>query len=122
MQTLQIILTLMGIVAYVVTVTFALYAFSRLKRQEEDLKGLKVVAAKTLALVMADHLRDSFEALNDMKETLHDLIDDERFEEAEQLKATIAKAEHAAMRELERFKESFGEDCVDLKVTSIRIE
>ena len=34
MQTLHIILSLMGIVAYVATATFACYAFGRLKRQE----------------------------------------------------------------------------------------
>ena len=110
----------MGIVAYVATATFTCYAFARLKRQEEDLKGLKMVTAKTLALVTGEHLRASFEALNDMKETLHDLIDDERFEEAEQLKATIVSAEHAAMRDLERFKENFGADALDIKITSIR--
>ena len=120
MQILHIILTLMSIVAYAVTVTFAFFAFTRLKRQEDDLKGLKMVAAKTLAIVMGEHLRASFDALNDMKAALHDLIQDERFEEAEQLKTDIDKAERAAFAALEHFKESFGEDCVDLKMTSVR--
>lgn len=120
MQALNIILTILGSLAYIVTATFAFFAFSRLKRQEEDLCGMKIVTAKTLALVTAGHLQRSFETLNEMKETLRDLIEDERFEEAEDLKKTIVKMEHCAMRELERFKENFGEDCVDIKVTSIR--
>ena len=111
-----------SIVAYAAMTFLAGFAFARLKRQAEDLKELKMVAAKTLALVMGEHLRASFEALNDMKETLHDLIDDERFEEAEQLKTSITRAEHAAMRELERFKENFGDDSVGIKMTSIRRE
>lgn len=120
MQTLHIILSLISIVGYVATATFAGYAFVRLKRQEEDLSELKVVSARTLTLMMGEHLRASFDALNEMKETLHDLVDDERFEEAEQLRATIVKAERIAMRELERFKESFGEDAVDVKLTNLR--
>ena len=120
MQILHIVLMVMSSVAYVATATFACYAFARLKRQEESLRGMKMATAKTLALVMAGHIQRSFETLNEMKETLQELMDDERFEEAEDLKKTIAKMEHCAMRELERFKESFGEDCVDIRVTSIR--
>lgn len=111
---------IVSIVAYGAMTFLAAFAFARLKRQEEDIKELNMLATRTLVLVLGEHIRASFEALNDMKETLHDLIDDERFEEAERLKATIAKAEHAAMRELERFKDSFGEDGVDIKMTSIR--
>ena len=122
MQTLHIIVSIMGIVAYAATAAFAGFAFGRLKRQEDDLKGLKMVTAKTLALVTAGHIQRSFETLREMKETLHDLIDDERFEEAEDLKRTIAKMEHCAMRELERFKENFGDDSVDIKMASIRRE
>lgn len=120
MQILQITLSIMGILAYVATATFTCYAFWRLKRQEDDLSVLKMVTTKTLALVTGEHLRASFDALNDMKDALQGLIEDERFEEAEDLKETIDKMERMAFKELERFKKNFGEDCVDIKMTSIR--
>ena len=118
MQILQIILSLMGIVAYVVTALFACYAFGRLKRQEDELDEIKYGVKTCIALAMGEHIRNSFNEINDMKEVLEEMIEDERFEEAERLKTVIAKAESGAMRELERFREHFGKDCVD--VTSIK--
>lgn len=120
MDILQTIAYIIGMVSYGAVTFLASYTFTRMKRQEKDLQGLKIVTAKTLALVTAGHLQRSFEALNEMKDTLHELEEDERFEEAEDLKKTIVKMERCAMRELEHFKESFGEDCVDIRVTSVR--
>lgn len=120
MQTLHIILSLMGIVAYVATATFACYAFGGLKRQEAELDEIKYGVKTSIALAMGEHLRNSFNEINDMKETLRDMVEDERFEEAERLKAVIEKAESGAMRELERFREHFGKDCVDVEITNVR--
>ena len=110
----------MGIVAYVATATFACYAFGRLKRQAAELDEIKYGVKTSIALAMGEHLRNSFNEINDMKETLRDMVEDERFEEAERLKAVIEKAESGAMRELERFREHFGKDCVDVEVTNVR--
>lgn len=120
MDALQIIVGVMSVVAYGAMAFLAAFAFVRLKRQANDIKGLKMLTAKTLALVTVGHIQRSCEMLNEMKETLNDLIEDDRFEEAEDLKKTIAKMEHCTMRELERFKEAFGEDCVDIKITNVR--
>ena len=120
MDTLQIIVGIMSALAYGAMAFLAAFAVTRLKRQEEDLRWLKKVAEKTLELVIVGYIQRSFEMLNDMKETLQDLVDDDRFEEAEDMKKTIVKMEHCAIRELERFKEICGDDCVDIKITNIR--
>lgn len=109
-------LSLMGIVAYGFTAVFTFFAFGRLKQQERDLMELKAVTTKTLSLTAAEHLRASFEAINDMKDMLRELIDADRFEEAEHVKAAIATAEASALRELDSFKEAFGDAGVDVKV------
>ena len=120
MQTLQIIATVMSIVSYSAVTFLAAFAFVRLKRQADDIMDLKMVAAKTLALVTGEHIRTMFESINDMKETFLRLVDEERFEEAEDLKQAIGKSEQQAFRELDRFRERFGEDCVHIQNTNIR--
>lgn len=122
MQTLQILLSLAGIVAYCGLASFACFALARLRRQEQDLRELKMMIAKIWELVMTNHLRSSFEALNDMRATLRELIDNERYEEAEKLKTVITEAEQSAMRELKCFEDIVGRDKVVVTVTSIRRE
>lgn len=122
MEIPHVILTVASCVAYLFLTFFTCHAYLRMKRQESEQNEMKIMLMKILAITMGEHLKSSFESVNDMKEALEELIEAERFEEAEKLKSVIADAERGAFMELERFRKHFGDECVDVKLMNVRRE
>ncbi len=120
MQNLQIIVMMLGAVAYAVMATFAFFAYFRLKRQDDDIRAIKNKLDKSLCILFGEHLRSSIGSLNDMKKTLSELVEDEMYEEAERLRKVIAQAEEGVISELEQYKEQFGDDSIKVEVTHVK--
>lgn len=120
MSTLQIILSIAGLITYMVAIGFVYFAFFRLRYQEKLIHCVLDAITSTLTLTMGEHLRNSFIAISEMQNQLQKLIDDDRYEEAGDLKKLLDKAEHSALRELEIYRERFGKESVDVYMTTIK--
>jgi len=116
MHTIQIIDSIVSIVAYVAMSFLVGFTFVRIRLQESALKNLTACTVKMTALVTAGFLKSQFESINEMKDQFRCLVEEERYEEAERLKGFILKAEQEAFRELEKFHKQFAGTNVDVRV------
>ena len=121
MQVLEIILTVVAILAYFATAYFACCAYFYLRRQNDSIKTVNNSLSWMLMMVMGDHLRDSFNEVNELKKEYHLLIENERYEDAIRMKGIIESAEKSAEKSLHNFKELFGDEC-EVVVTKINRE
>ncbi len=121
MQTLQIIVSLMSVVSYAVMAFLASFAFVRIRRLTNEVCQLHHDVHTTLCITMGEHIRSNVEELNNMKERLEELLEDERFEDAGRLKKIIEHQEHLTEQSIARFKNVFGEDAVRVEMTKFRV-
>ena len=112
MQILNIILSIMAIIANCFLTWFAITAWFELRR-------MKRAMAVVTTITMGNHVKDSFEQLNEMKAAFHQLVEEERYEEAERLKAAIANAERNAEHALKKLKDICGDSC-EIVVTKVK--
>ena len=96
MEVLNIIFTIVAIVANAAMTFFAGYAFVTMRSLQKDVDGMKHAIAVTTTLTMGSHVKENFEMLNRMKEEFRNLVDSEQYEEAQKMQDAIEKAEHAA--------------------------
>lgn len=118
MQTLQIILTLAAIAAYMAMGFLAAFAFVRLKRQEKWIRDIHHDTHQALMLTLGIHMRRNFDDLKEMQRTLQRFVADERYERAKELKTIIARREAEIEHEIQNIKEIYG-DAVDIKKVEI---
>lgn len=119
MQTLNIIFTIVAVIANAAMTYFAITAWFELRRMKRDFAGVKRAMVVTTTITVANHVKDSFDQLNDMKETFNQLVEDEQYEEAERLKAAITDAERNAKAATKLFKDICGDSC-DVVVTKVK--
>lgn len=117
MHTIELFLSNM---AYLTIICLSIEAWFRLRQQRQDILGIKKVLARTFVVTMGEHLSNSFDRLNDMKECLQELIADERYEDAKRLKAVIDEQEQLAKKALRTLQDEFGEGVVKIEETKIR--
>lgn len=108
MQTLHIILTIVSVLAYVATSFMAITAFFYMRYLRKETVKMEVVLAKVFALQLANHVRDNVKELDEMKDTLRHLIEDEQFEKAEQLKAVISEVEESVSKSINELNKASG--------------
>lgn len=121
MQTLQIIVLIMGVVSYAAMTFLASYAFGRLRRLGDEVSDLRRTTHTTLGITMGEHIRNDVDELNSMKERFDELLEEERFEDASRLKKIIEQQEHVVEQSIDRFKKAFGEDTVRVEMTKFRV-
>ncbi len=119
MQILNIIFTIVAIIANAAMTYFAITAWFELRRMKRDFAGVKRAMVVVTTITVANHVKDSFEQLNDMKETFNQLVEDEQYEEAERLKTAITDAERNAKAATKLFKDICGDSC-DVVVTNVK--
>ena len=119
MQILNIIFTIVAVIANAAMTYFAITAWFELRRMKRDFAGVKRAMVVTTTITAANHVKDSFDQLNDMKETFNQLVEDEQYEEAERLKAAITDAERNAKAATKLFKDICGDSC-DVVVTKVK--
>lgn len=112
MDILQITLFVLSAVSYASMTFLAGFAFVRMKRLDKDVTEVRLGIFAMMKMVTSLHLRSTADSINGMKTDLRRMVAEERFEDAERLKAFIEKSEKAMLMELEKFKEHFGEDSV----------
>lgn len=120
MTVLNIIFTIMAIVANTALAFLAGYAFVAMRRLQRDVEGMRHSVMMTLTLTMASHVKENFEELNRMKEEFNRLVEAEQYEEAQRLQGVIEKAAHAAKESLAKFNEVCGDNIAEIIVTKVR--
>lgn len=108
MQTLHIILTIVSVLAYVATAFMAITAFFYMRYLRKEAGKMEFVLAKVFALQLANYVRDNVKELNEMKDTLRHLIEDEQFEKAEHLKAVISEVEESVSQSINELNKASG--------------
>lgn len=111
MQILNIIFTIVAIIANAAMTYFAVTAWFELRRTKRDIADMKRAIAVTTSITMGQHVKANYEELNDMKAAFHRLVKDERYEEAEELKKSIMRMERHADEALDQFKHLCGDYC-----------
>ena len=110
----------MAIIANCFLTWFAITAWFELRRLKRDIIGMKRALAVTTTITMGEHVKSNFEQLNEMKAAFHRLIENEQYEEAEELKNAIAKMELSAEHALKEFKDICGDKLCDIVVTKVK--
>ena len=111
MQTLQIIFTLAGSVAYWAMAFLASYAFVRLRRIERKFDSLHGTQRMMFAMMMDGNIRQNQESVNRLAEEMQQAVDDDRYEDAEQLRKVIAEREQYILEQLAFIKSEFSDEC-----------
>lgn len=120
MQILNIILTIMTIMANCFLTWFAITAWFELRRMNRKLTGMGRAMTVVTTITMGEHVRSNFEQLNKMKSDFHRLVENEQYEEAEELKNAIAKMERNAEHALKEFKDICGDKLCEIVVTNVK--
>ena len=120
MQILNIIFTIVAVIANAAVTYFAIAAWFGLRRMKSGMDGMKRALAVTTTITIGDHVRDNFEQLNEMRAVLRRLVEDEHYEEAKELEKDIRKMEHHAEESLRHFKEICGDKLCDIVVTKVK--
>ena len=82
MQTLQFILTIVSILAYLATSYMAIMAFFYLRHLKKNKEVLREVLKRLLMLSIANEVRENMRDVNEMKIDFQRLIENEQFERA----------------------------------------
>ena len=120
MQIQNIIFTIVAVIANAAVTYFAITAWFELRRMKSDFAGMKRALAITTTITMGEHVKSNFEQLNEMKADFHRLVENEQYEEAEELKNAIAKVELNAEHALKEFKDLCGDKLCDIVVTKVK--
>lgn len=120
MQILNIIFTIVAIIANGAMIYFAITAWFELRRIKSDLIGMRRALAITMSITMGEHVISNFEQLNEMKSDFRRLVENEQYEEAEELKNAIAKMERNAEYTLKEFKDICGDKLCEIVVTKVK--
>lgn len=111
MQTLQIIFTLAGSVAYGAMAFLASYAFVRLRRIERKFDSLHGTQRMMFAMMMDGNIRQNQKAVKRLAEEMQQAVDDDRYEDAEQLRKVIAERQEYIIEQLVFMRSEFSDEC-----------
>ena len=120
MQILNIIFTIVAIIANAAVTYFAITAWFEVRRMNRKLTGMERAMAIVTTITMGEHVKSNFDQLNEMKAAFHRLIENEQYEEAEELKKAIAKMELSAEHALKEFKDICGDKLCEVVVTKVK--
>lgn len=115
MEILKVAFTIMATIVYSAMTFFVAYAIIKIRE-------LRRTQMKMMMLVMSEHLRGTFNELNNLKATLNELVENENFEEAKKLKTVIENAEESAMNALRHFQDMFGNDACKVTITKVNTD
>ena len=104
MQTLQIIVNLIVSFAYVALIVLAIVTF----RYIGDLRRMQRMM---FAMMMDGNIRQNQEAVKRLAEEMQQAVDDDRFEDAEQLKKVIVERQQYILEQLAFIKSEFSDEC-----------
>ena len=93
---------------------FAVMGYFKWREMQSDVRALIRKMHTLEGIIVSSHLRANIEQLSKMKIHLQMLVDDEKFEEAEDLKQMIVKMQQNIDDTLKVMKNNFG-DVIEVK-------
>lgn len=111
MQTLQIIVNLIVSFAYVALGALAIVTFHYMRRQAGQIGELRRMQRMMFAMMMDGNIRQNQEAVKRLAEEMQQAVDDDRYEDAEQLKKVIAEREQYILEQLAFMRSEFSDEC-----------
>jgi len=120
MQILNIIFTIVVIIANGFITWFAITAWFELRRMKRILTGMERAMTIVTPITMGQYVKGNFEQLNEMKAAFRRLVENEQYEDAEELKKAIAKMELNAEHALKEFKDICGDKLCEIVVTKVK--
>ena len=120
MQILNIILTIVAIITNGAMVYFVITALFELRRTKRKLTGMERAMTIVTTITMGNYVKECFDQLDKMKAVFHRLVENEQYEEAEELKKAISKVELNAEHVLKEFKDICGDKFCEVVVTKVK--
>lgn len=111
MQTLQIIVNLIVSVAYVALIALAIVTFRYMRRQAGQIGELRRMQRMMFAMMIDGNIKENQEAVKRLAEEMQQAVDEDRFEDAEQLRKVIAEREQYILEQLAFIKSEFSDEC-----------
>lgn len=111
MQTLQIIVNLIVSVAYVALIALAIVTFRYMRQMMRKADCLHGTQRMMFAMMMDGNIKQNQEAVKRLAEEMHQAVDDDRFEDAEQLRKVIAERQQYILEQLAFIKSEFSGEC-----------
>lgn len=115
---LTIIAYVTAIVCYSAVTFFATSAWSRLRRQESLLTDIMCKLSNTETIVEKEYIRSNFSTLNDLKKDLQYLMNQDRYEEAKELKKNIESFEKYTLDLMNRFQKE-NENMANIEILKV---
>ncbi len=111
MQTLQIIVNLIVSVAYVALIALAIVTFRYMRQMMHKADSLRRMQRMMFAMMMDGNIRQNQESVKRLAEEMQQAVDDDRFEDAEQLKKVIVERQQYIFEQLAFIKSEFSDEC-----------
>lgn len=111
MQTLQIIVNLIVSVAYVALIALAIVTFRYMRQMMRKADSLHGTQRMMFAMMMDGNIRQNQQAVKRLAEEMQQAVDDDRFEDAEQLRKVIAEREQYILEQLAFMRSEFSDEC-----------
>ncbi len=118
MQALKITLFFLSGIAYSATTFFAVYSWFYLRRKGKELSDMKYVIRHLAALLMGQNVQNNFDQIAKMRKALVKLVNAEKYDEAEKMKASIERAQELAFQALKDYKETFGDSVQEIVISN----
>lgn len=109
MQTLQIIVNLIVSVAYAVLIALAIVTFRYMRRMERKADSLHGTQRMMFAMMIDGNIKQNQEAVKRLAEEMQQAADEDRYEDAEQLRKVIAEREQYILEQLAFIKSEFSD-------------
>jgi len=111
MQTLQIIVNLIVSVAYAVLIALAIVTFRYMRQMMRKADSLHGTQRMMFAMMMDGNIRQNQEAVKRLAEEMQQAMDEDRYEDAEQLRKVIAEREQYILEQLAFMRSEFSGEC-----------
>ena len=111
MQTLQIIVNLIVSVAYAALIALAIVTFRYMRQMMRKADSLRRMQRMMFAMMMDGNIRQNQEVVKRLAEEMQQAVDDDRYEDAEQLRKVIAEREQYIIEQLAFMRSEFSDEC-----------
>lgn len=111
MQTLQIIVNLIVSSAYVALIALAIVTFRYMRQMMRKADSLHGMQRMMFAMMIDGNIRQNQEAVKRLAEEMQQAADEDRYEDAEQLKKVIVERQQYIFEQLAFMRSEFSDEC-----------
>ena len=98
-------------VAYAVLIALAVVTFRYMRQMMRKADSLHGTQRMMFAMMIDGNIKENQEAVKQLAEEMQQAVDDDRYEDAEQLKKVIAERQEYIIEQLAFIKSEFSDEC-----------